>query len=286
MKMYNKNKKTVTVENLQIQVFFDRDVPTPQKGELPFEWQLHEHVFVELFACMKGSITLCTKDGETVLQAGDIGIVPPEIKHFKASKTAPDTKWVGFGFVCRKSANTGNDIFKKVNRWSCGDRVLCYQNPAACKAVENCYHRREKEEIASVISLVAALLPLAEEQPVLSTSQETTVPPKDVERFLQLEGIVHHCTRQDLSQKEIAGMLFISERQLFRIAQKYYGMSLKEKITQRRLAVAAELLETTLKSAEQVGEEVGFKSRNSFYREFKNRFGVTPLQYRKKNRQK
>jgi AraC-like DNA-binding protein len=285
MKTFNKNTKTVTVENLQIQVFFDKDAPLPPKGELSFERQLHDHVFVELFACLKGSITLHTHDGDTVLQAGDVAMVPPAVKHFKAPKTTPDTKWAGFGFVCRKSADTENDIYGQCNRWTYGDKVFCYTDMKACEAAAECYDRRGEGEIGSVLCLVAALLPLAA-QTDGTARRHPTDPPKDVERLLQLDDILHQCTGQDFSQKEIAQMLFISERQLFRIAQKYYGMSLKEKITQRRLAVAAELLETTLKSAEQVGEEVGFKSRNSFYREFKNRFGVTPLQYRKKNRQK
>ncbi len=289
MKTFNKNKKTVTVENLRMQVFFEKTSPLPQKGELPFQRQLHAHLFVEFFACLKGSITLRTADGlDTVLQAGDVAIVPPAVKHFKAPKTTPETKWVGFGFVCRKAAGEfETDLYGSFDRLTRGDRVFHYSDEKTlCALAENCNKAQGQQELASVLAFLSALIPLAEQQGAAGMPQGSAGSPKDIERLLVLDEIVHHCTEQDLSQKQIAALLFISERQLSRIAQKRYGMSLKGKMTERRLSVAVELLETTHKSAEQIGEQAGFKNRNAFYREFKKQYAVTPQQYRKQHKQK
>ena len=49
---------------------------------------------------------------------------------------------------------------------------------------------------------------------------------------------------------------------------------------------AAELLLTTRDSIEHIATSVGFKNKNSFNREFKKRFGITPSEYRKYHRRK
>ena len=54
-------------------------------------------------------------------------------------------------------------------------------------------------------------------------------------------------------------------------------------ITEKRLAVAEELLVNTDMPISKIVEAVNFRSENYFYLCFKSAFGTTPLSYRKKN---
>ena len=56
--------------------------------------------------------------------------------------------------------------------------------------------------------------------------------------------------------------------------------NVEQVVLKKRLDVASELLVTTSDSIEFIAQSVGFKNKNSFYREFKKRFGKTPKEYR------
>ena len=58
------------------------------------------------------------------------------------------------------------------------------------------------------------------------------------------------------------------------------GEPLKEYFTRRRFERAAQLLEDGM-SVTQIAEMLGYKSIHSFSRAFTKRFGVSPLEYRK-----
>ena len=58
------------------------------------------------------------------------------------------------------------------------------------------------------------------------------------------------------------------------------GVSFYHWVTQRRL-IAAKLLIEEGKLLEEVAETVGFTDYSSFFRAFKQEFGISPRQYRK-----
>ncbi|NLZ37661.1 MAG: helix-turn-helix domain-containing protein [Clostridiales bacterium] len=45
----------------------------------------------------------------------------------------------------------------------------------------------------------------------------------------------------------------------------------------------AEMLRTSDMSAERIAMMVGFSSKNTFWKEFRKKYGVTPAEYRKGN---
>jgi len=51
-------------------------------------------------------------------------------------------------------------------------------------------------------------------------------------------------------------------------------------LLERRLRKAAQLLQTTDKTVQQIADECGFESLSHFSRYFKAKFGITPSQYR------
>ena len=58
------------------------------------------------------------------------------------------------------------------------------------------------------------------------------------------------------------------------------GISFYQCVTQKRLIASKALIEQNL-ALESVAERVGFNDYSSFYRAFKQEFGISPRQYRK-----
>lgn len=68
-----------------------------------------------------------------------------------------------------------------------------------------------------------------------------------------------------------------------RIIQKHTGLTFAAYLQSLRLEKAKELLSTTNLSAGEIGWQVGYKNPSYFFRIFREKTGMTPLEYRKKN---
>ena len=84
------------------------------------------------------------------------------------------------------------------------------------------------------------------------------------------------------------GTLFLADRvamsssRFYRKAKKIFGISPETLIKNYRMEKAARLLKDESLSISDVIADVGIQSRSYFYKEFANRFGMTPGEYREK----
>ena len=85
----------------------------------------------------------------------------------------------------------------------------------------------------------------------------------------------------DLNLSEVAKSLHLSTKQTSRIIHKYFGKSLSELITERRINYAKQLLLYTDKSISDLSRECNFRSENYFYLTFKRACDCTPAKFRK-----
>lgn len=74
----------------------------------------------------------------------------------------------------------------------------------------------------------------------------------------------------------------LGRAQLCRLIRRYYGRTPQEEVVHLRLFRAYELLLTTELSPEIIAERIGYQSLSHFYRIFKEQYGVTPNEIRKK----
>lgn len=84
------------------------------------------------------------------------------------------------------------------------------------------------------------------------------------------------------SEDALAKQLHFSRRHLVRILKKHYGMSFRKKLNQTRMDYASFLLRTTSFPVGSIVEKAGYNSESSFFKAFRNSFGMTPNQYRAK----
>lgn len=84
--------------------------------------------------------------------------------------------------------------------------------------------------------------------------------------------------------QDIAKAVYLSQFHLSRTFKQLTGRSVVDFVQDLRLAKAGEMLAATDLSVTEIAGRVGFKDAAYFTTCFKNRNGVTPLQYRKNSR--
>ena len=83
-----------------------------------------------------------------------------------------------------------------------------------------------------------------------------------------------------ITLEEAARRLFVSQSTITQTFRKKMGVSFYRCVTQRRLIAAKSLIGEGVQ-LESVGHLVGFSDYSTFYRAFKQEFGISPRQYRK-----
>lgn len=86
---------------------------------------------------------------------------------------------------------------------------------------------------------------------------------------------------KQVTEAQLAEHLNLSLRQTRRLFQSCYGITFREKLGEVRLNHACKLLARTSLSIEDIAGRVGYGAPSAFFIAFKKRFGMTPGEYRR-----
>ena len=98
------------------------------------------------------------------------------------------------------------------------------------------------------------------------------------------DAYIHDKFYQIKNNEQIAEHVGLNGTYLERIYKKHYGISLWECVTVCRLAAARELLLQPELPVKEIQERIGFYNRQTFFLQFKKRYGMSPSKYRKQER--
>ena len=87
-----------------------------------------------------------------------------------------------------------------------------------------------------------------------------------------------------LSREQLAGLVYLSPDHLNRIFKQEHGVSIYEYIVNKRIALAADMLENTDLKLNAIALNIGYNNFSQFSKAFKDRYGMNPRDYR--NRKK
>lgn len=83
-----------------------------------------------------------------------------------------------------------------------------------------------------------------------------------------------------LTLSELSGLLNLSVRQTQRLLLSHFGKTFSQKLTEARMAAAAQFLENTRLSVTEISERLGYSSIEHFSAAFRRQMGASPRAYR------
>lgn len=249
--------------------------------------QFHSHAFYEVLCCRNTCGAEYLMGSERYkLQKGDIIFAPPNVSHrpiLPEQMTEPykrDVLWISEDFLRNASGvfpDLSVEFFSKPGllrtagtKWEC----LCdlfRRGVLEAEAGETCW---EILVVANTLTILAHLCRCMNDPHAKPLSAEKPDLLDQVLAYIELH------LAEKLTLAEVARYFFVSESTITQTFRKKMGASFYRCVTQRRLISAKVLIDRGL-SMDTVAERVGFSDYSSFFRAFKQEYGISPRQYRK-----
>ena len=249
--------------------------------------QLHSHSFYEiLYCCNTCGAEYLVGTERYRLQKGDIILVAPGISHrpmLPEHMTEPYKRYVlwissefmealiqSFPFIWKEHAKYSALLRTGGTGWES-------LGPLFYSGVWESETRGpgwEAAVIGNTVHLIALLYRAFVDH---STAPMKAEKPELMDQVL---AYVEDHLSEKITLSEVAHHFFVSESTISQTFRKRLGVSFYRCVTQRRLIAAKALIEKGT-ALETVAHQVGFADYSSFYRAFKQEYGISPRQYRK-----
>ena len=259
------------------------------RDDYPKEVALHHHDFYEVYFFLSGSVQYNIENRSYLLTPGDVLLISPMELHqpmFGAEHKVYEriVLWVDKQFLESLSL-PGQDFTDCFDTTRPSHTNLLRPEGVARQFLEFLLTQllAEQEstdryqEISSMSYLAQVLIAL-NRLAVQAPRQESV--PVSSSAVYNVLGYINDHYSEDLTLDKLAAQFFISKYHLSREFQRLVGTSVHRYIVQKRLVMAKQMLSAGKPSSE-VYQQCGFGDYSSFYRAFKQEYGISPRQYRK-----
>ena len=247
---------------------------------------LHSHTYAELIYCRSTpGIEYLLGTDRYRLQLGDIVFVPPGVSHrplFPERMETPyvrDVIWVSGEFmqIIRGFFETAEGELQKDygplrtvgTQWE-------FIGELFEQGVREEQERKPGWEAAVIGNTMTILTHLKRAYDARNSGKIHAEKPELLDR---ITAFVEKHYAQHITIDALGKRFYVSGSTISHLFKQKMGVSVYRYITQRRLIAAKSLIEQG-RILEDVALEVGFSDYSSFYRAFKQEFGISPRQYR------
>ena len=250
------------------------------------EWSMHDlhsHNHYEIYFLTKGDRAFFLSNALYKVSAPILIVIPPHVMH----------KTEGTAFE-RYNINVSADYLNAYQKEILSEQALKIIKPDSLQSKELtsifdkaiAIDRNEKHASQVLHALFSYSVYLMQnlKQSVLSVGAmaQKNIPPL----VLKVIDHLHEHYAEKISLQALADTFFISKATLIYNFKKYMNCSLIDFLLNVRLTKAKELLMNSNQSVEEIAESCGFSSANYFGLIFKKKEGLSPMQYRKNERDK
>lgn len=247
----------------------------------------HTHDFYEIFLITKGKVQHLINDHKQIIEEGTMIFIRPSDVHFYQKFEDNNVELINLAFP----KTTMNELLNYLGNGFDSDRLLETKLPPSMilsgteknilmKRFENLHLlpiERKNEIRTSLRILLAEII-------TNYFSKSFWVERSSVPKWLEE-------TRSEMQKKEnfligFAAMNKFSDKSkehLCREFKRHYNLTPTEYINDLRLNYSANLLMTTDESIPYISLESGFENLSHYYHLFKNKFNMSPGEFRKKN---
>ena len=259
------------------------------------EFPAHKHNYVEMMIVLSGTIKHKIEGEAVTLQPGEILILNKHISHSieKAEKNDIGVNIImSDGFIGSVAAELAGTVFSslvKENQKPDGEPMyLCFKSGGRKyidNVIENLLFELTSEQpkisvMTKTVSLLLNYLSIEHTELLISGSLSHD---KDTKRRMEIIAYVKNNFRT-ASLDELSEQLYLTAPHLSKITKEYFGKNFKELVVEERMERAKELFTESSVPVGDVIRSVGYENESYFHREFKKRYGSTPLEFRRKNK--
>ena len=246
---------------------------------------LHSHAFYELLYCASscGAEYLVGADRYR-LQKGDIIFVPPGISHRPLLPEHMDQPykryvlWLSPEFILwfsrllpeiPASQSAYCTLLRTAGtKWSFLEGLFLQ----GIREAEKRKSGWEAAVVGNTVTLMAHLMRAVDDRSASLTAEKPVL-------LDRLMAYIEEHLSQHISLPDTARKFYVSPSTVSQLFRQKMGVSFYRCVTQRRLIAAKELI-LSGKALEDISRQVGFADYSSFYRAFRQEYGISPRQYR------
>lgn len=246
---------------------------------------LHSHDYYEIIYCRSASeVEYLIGSDRYRIQRGDIIYVPPGVSHrpiFPEELTVPyerDVLWVSQEFLNIMMTLFPDDAGDQRNQSlpirTAGTRWEFLGELFRTGVLEEEAKRSgwEMSVMGNTLTILANMKRAHMERSAGTMKAEKPELPDRIAAYIE-ENYAAHITVDDLARQ-----FYVSNSTISHLFKQKMGISLYRYITQRRL-IAAKILISQHQPMEEVARRVGFVDYSTFYRAFKQEYGISPRQF-------
>lgn len=246
---------------------------------------LHSHNYTEVIFCRTSAgVEYLIGSNRYRLQKGDIVYVPPGVSHrpiLPEKMTVPyerDVLWISQEFLSTMMSLFPDDTAAQRDHSipvrTAGTRWEFMEELFRTGVLEE-EAKRPGWEMSVMGNTLMILANMTRAYMERSAGTMKTEKPELLDRITAYieRNYARHITVDDLARQ-----FYVSNSTISHLFKQKMGVSLYRYITQRRL-IAAKLLITEKVPMEEISQKVGFVDYSTFYRAFKQEFGISPRQF-------
>ncbi len=256
----------------------------------------HWHPEVQIALVTQGEVVFRTEDGDFPLRAGQGFFVNSGVLHEALPTQAADGVYVCVNFLPSLLYGPGEGVVRR----DYVDPVLYCQELSSfpltddpwqreiCGLLEQMEQVEEQGAYGYEIQLTALLCRIWHLVVIHHREQiehRSTVSFHDRQRIRSLQTFIHRRYMEHITLADIAAAGHISRGECCRVFQRVLRVSPIQYLTRFRLDQSVRLLTSTGLSVAEVADQTGFAASSYFIERFRQEFGCTPLEYRRRHRQ-
>ena len=247
---------------------------------------LHSHTYLEILYCHTGAnVEYLVGSDRYKLQKGDIILLAPGVSHrpiMPEVMTEPyirDVLWVNPDFLASLE-----QIFPRTSVSSKNHSALIRTQNTQWAFLGELFQagvqeEEQKKEGWEAIVLGNTLKILAYLDRAYTDRNTDILKAEKPELLDKVTAYIENHYSDHITVDELAHKFYVSSSTISHLFKQKMGLSLYHYITQRRLISAKNLISTGI-PLEHVATQVGFSDYSTFYRAFKQEYGISPRQYR------
>lgn len=254
----------------------------------------HDHPFFEFHFCTSGMGDVTIEGKKYINRPGTFFITGPQVLHSQISPKETPTSELGFRVSIEPiktdksfdNANLYADFDNAFDTIINNKSYFGEDNYNAVAYLNNIYNIAKNNDMKMNLTelwlnLLHVFLLTAKNIEPLPTSVMNRHSLDYNDKRLAILNDIFTGFHVEMSPEIAANKLKISVRQLNRLTDKYYGMSFKQKYLNSRMALAPELLQKPdFLTIDEVSQKLGFSTLQSFTKNFKKHYGISPTKYK------